>query len=316
MAWVRRRIADYVREDGRFDLVDVPPVAVSHALTSQCATVARSVQPDLQYLFAEVMHGGRLGRWGPFMWLVTFLFNTYLAALVVAGWFRARGILCLGGLEYAWMRRWFPWWRSKTAMYVNALDDAERSELARIRDLRSAPPGPGLRLLWLGRWVAHKGADVFADFIEVHLREAPSDTITIAGCGPGVDLRLPVELVRSGRIRVLPSYERRDLPGLLAANDVGLFTSRTEGWGLTLHEMLESGMPVYATMAGAVHDLKGDFPRQLRAFPRVLPGDVEPLVPDNPGEAYFMKFCLPAISKAYEEFAGAVKRRDRNGESG
>lgn len=315
-AWVRRRIADYVREDGGFDLVDAPPVAISRTLAKQCATMARSVQPDLQYLWVEALHGGRVERRGVAMGLVTALYNTYIAALVVAGWASAQRILCLGGLEFAWMRRWFPWWRGKTGMYVNAIGEEERAGLARIRSRRSAPRGPGLRWLWLGRWVAHKGADVCAECVRARLQAAPDDTITIAGCGPGVDQRLPVEFVSSGRIRVIPAYGRSELPALLAECDVGLFTSRTEGWGLTLHEMLESGMPVYATMAGAVHDLKGDFPRQLRMLSSLPPGEGAPFVPDAPGEGYFTKFCWSAISKAYEDFAGSVKRRDRDEETG
>lgn len=312
-AWLRRRIAEYVREDGRFDLVDAPPVAISRALARQCVTVARSVQPDLQYLWVEALHGRRVEGRGLFMGLVTALYNAYVAALVLAGWGRARGILCLGGLEYAWMRRWFPWWLGKTGMYVNALGDPERAGLAKIRSRRGVPPGPGLRWLWMGRWVAHKGADVCADFLRERLRQAPSDTVTIAGCGPGIDQRLPVEFVRSGRIRVIPAYGRSDLAALLAGSDVGLFTSRAEGWGLTLQEMLESGLPVYATMAGAVHDLKGEFPRQLRAFSRVLPAGDEACAPDAPGEAYFLRFGWPAIAKAYLEFAGRLQRRDVNG---
>lgn len=38
--------------------------------------------------------------------------------------------------------------------------------------------------------------------------------------------------------------------------DAGLFTSEAEGWGLSLNEMLESDMPVFATEVGGVRDLR------------------------------------------------------------
>lgn len=45
------------------------------------------------------------------------------------------------------------------------------------------------------------------------------------------------------------------IPGLYAAADAWLFTSRTEGFGLPILEAMASGTPVVATRAGAAEDL-------------------------------------------------------------
>jgi glycosyltransferase involved in cell wall biosynthesis len=266
-SWMRSSIVRYVKEDGAFDLVDVPPLAVSMSLARLCPVIARSVQPDLAYLWTEIVHGGGVRSESAARRLAGALFSLYLAALVMAGWFWANRILCLGRAELASMRRWFPWWRSKLCLYVNALGEEERRALAEVRNNRRAAPGDGVRLLWVGRWTAHKGVDRLLTFAQRHLAGSPSDRITIAGCGSEAATRIPPSLLQDEKIRVVPSYSRSELPGLLASHDAGLFTSRAEGWGLTLQEMLESGMPVYATEAGCVADLAPFLGGQLRRFP-------------------------------------------------
>jgi glycosyltransferase involved in cell wall biosynthesis len=311
MAWVRRKIAEYAKQDGKFDVVDVPPVAVTRLLARQCTVVARSVQPDLLYLWTELRYAGRIRPHSVAVWIASAMLNTYLAALVLVGWSRARHILCLGMLDFGRMRRWFPWWRAKMGMYINAIGDEERRALADIKRNRRTPPGPGTRFLWLGRWVAHKGTDLLLEFMEARLKERTDDTITIAGCGPGAEPQIPVEPLNSGRVRIVPSYNRTDLFELLATHDAGLFTSRTEGWGLTLHEMLESGMPVYATRAGAVYDLQHEFRGQLRSFPPSLSQIEVTSSADIPDSGYFERFSWTAIGSRYIEQVRAAEQRDR-----
>src|SRR5262245_10104328 len=155
MQWMRRRIAEYVQQEGPFDFVDVPPVAVSAALARRCMVVVRSVQPELLYLWTEAAHAGAVGRVRFTHRVAGALLALYHALLVVGGWQRATCILCLGSGEFQWMRRWFPWWRKKLRVYVNAINDDERAQLLRIRGQRRPPSGEGTRFLWLGRWAAH-----------------------------------------------------------------------------------------------------------------------------------------------------------------
>ena len=297
MAWMRRAIVEHVERCGPFDVVDVPAIGVSRALARRSVVVARNIQPDLHYFWAELRYAGRLRRVAPHRQALNALFDSYLSALVVAGWFRARRILCLGGLDHAWMCRRFPWWRGKLGMYPNAIDDDERARLAAVRRGRKPPAGGGIRYLWLGRWAAHKGNDVLVRFVSRHLADHPRDRITIAGCGAQARSHIPRELLDAGRVQLVESYSRGELPALLASHDAGLFTSRVEGWGLTLQEMLESGMPVHATDAGAAHDLRHDFPRQLRAFPPE-PSQSSWEIDDPPPE-YFSRCSWPAIAAGW-----------------
>lgn len=306
MAWVRRAVAEYVRRDGAFDAVDVPPVAVTRSLAKQCAVVARSVQPDLAYLWTEVRFAGRARPVRMVVWIGSALFNLYLAGLVVCGWCRARHILCLGSSEFEWMKRWFPWWRRKLGMYVNATGDDERQALGEIRQDREPPSRHGVRFLWLGRWAAHKGVDLLLEFIHQRLAKYPDDRVTIAGCGPGVERCVSSLLLQEGKIRIVPSYDRRGLMDLLGTHDAGLFTSRVEGWGLTLQEMLESGLPVYATRTGAVTDLQAEFPDLLREFPPSAADRVTVPGVSRERREYFERFSWRMIAAGYLE---AVRAR-------
>ena len=78
-----------------------------------------------------------------------------------------------------------------------------------------------------------------------------------------------------------------------------------EGWGLNLNEMLESGLPVYATRAGAVDDLEPYFPSSLRSFPppeRIEPAPLE----DLEANGYFQRFTWGAIARDYERQVAAL----------
>ena len=299
VAWIRRSIADYVEKDGLFDCVDLPPVAVTRALARNCPVIARSVQPDLAYLWTEMWFAGRLRSVGVADWIATALFNFYLGILVVCGWFRARHILCLGREEFEWMKKWFPWWQGKLAMYVNAIADNEREALVEVRLNRVSSGGRGTKFLWLGRWAAQKGVDLLLDFIQNNIDARSADSVTIAGCGNGVEKHIPPELLKQGNVRIVPSYDRRDLVGLLEEHDAGLFTSRTEGGGLTLQEMLESGMRVYATNAGAVHDLRREFSELLRPFPPSGSASAMPPRTQALRAEYIKRYSWRAIAKHY-----------------
>jgi glycosyltransferase involved in cell wall biosynthesis len=164
--------------------------------------------------------------------------------------------------------------------------------------------GGGVRFLWLGRWAAHKGTARLRRFLAARTVSCPADTFTLAGCGEAPARELPAEWLRAGRVRIVPRFTRAELPALLAGHDAGLFTSDVEGWGLCLNEMLESGLPVYATAAGAVADLLPYFPGALRPFPPPPQGDLPPAPPaDLAANGYEARFHWDAIAAAYERLA-------------
>jgi glycosyltransferase involved in cell wall biosynthesis len=298
--WRRRQLEDYLDAAPAFDVVDLPTIALSRRLARHAPLVARSTQPALQYFLLDARDSlARAGR-SPLIAAAQLLHGARLSAAVVRGWHHASIILCLGTAEQEWMRRRFPWTRPRLAHYFNAVGREEQAELSRLRRQRSRPPGPGLRFLWIGRWTRHKGTDRLVRFLSERTAARPQDSFTLAGTGSvgtaGIG-SLPAGL--RDRVRVIPSFSRSELPGLLASHDAGLFTSTSEGWGLSLNEMLESGLPVFATEAGGVRDLRPYFPGTLLPFPPPL--DAGPTKLCESGlDTYYRHFTWEAIAERYE----------------
>ena len=295
-------IERFVADQGPFDVIDTPVTSASAGLARAGRLVVRSIQPELLYLRADLASG--LRRPTP-RTLFHSLAVLPVTASILAGWRRAHLILCFGSLELAWMRRRFPRWRSKLGLWSCALTESDRTALAALADIRRQREhtGPGVRFLWIGRWAAHKGTRRLQRFLAERLAAFPADSCTIAGCGPNAanaERDLPAEHLRSGRIRLVPSFPRAELPGLLAGHDAGLFTSEAEGWGISLNEMLESGLPVYATEAGGVPDLRPFFPGSLRPFPPPACAELEPAPPGEPADGYEETLTWPAIAREYE----------------
>jgi glycosyltransferase involved in cell wall biosynthesis len=291
-------IERYAAEHGPFDVIDTPAISASRRLASCGQLVARSVQPELRYLALDVRRD--LARRPSPRALANAVLAGPRANAILGGWRRAAKILCLGTHEFDWMRRRFPGWAHKLGRYVCALPSAEAEILARVRRSRRAPAGPGTRFLWIGRWSVQKGTSRLLRFLRERIASHPLDTCTLAGSGPAAERDVPSEWLREGRVRLVPSFSRPELPGLLAEHDAGLFTSDIEGWGLSLTEMLESGLPVFATEAGAVLDLRPYFPRSLRPFPPPAEIAAAPLE-DLAANGYRERFSWPAIAASWEE---------------
>jgi len=300
----RRAIAEHAARHGPFDAIDTPAISAGRALGRSGPLVVRSIQPELLYLFQDV--AGDLRRHLSPRAFAHALLAAPRAAAILGGWRRARLILCMGSLELAWMRRRFPGWAGKLGVYDCSPTAAEQTALVAVRRRRTEElPRSAVRFLWLGRWAAHKGIDRLLAFLARRLPAAPGDTVTLAGCGaaaaPAIENGMPREWLDAGRVRLLPAFGRGELPSLLAAHDAGLFTSHVEGWGLSLNEMLESGLPVFATEAGAAADLRPFFPHRLLPFP---PPDALPAslpLEDLEANGYHRRFTWPAIARAYEQ---------------
>jgi glycosyltransferase involved in cell wall biosynthesis len=294
-----RAIEAFVADRGPFDVIETPAITASRRLARQGRIVARSVQPELRYLFYDI-RADLAHRVSPRS-LVNAALGVPRAAAIVGGWRRASLILCQGSDEVAWMRRRFPRWAGKLGLYVCALPSGEREALAAVRRRRSSASAEGgARFLWIGRWSAQKGTGRLLGFFRRRMATHPQDTLTLAGTGPAAERELPPEWLQSGRARIVPAFTRAELPGLLAGHDAGLFTSDVEGWGLSLCEMLESGLRVFATAAGAVSDLQPYFPASLRPFPP--PDEIAPApLEDLEANGYYERFSWPAIARTWEE---------------
>jgi glycosyltransferase involved in cell wall biosynthesis len=313
----RRAIERYVAAAGPFDVLDLPAHSAGPRLSRAGYLLARSVQPELRYLRLDLASQFHSLSTAPRAVLHS-LYGADVTAAVLAGWRRAQRILCLGSAELEWMRRRFPRWTTKLGSYWSAPAEAERVAFAEVRRCRRGRSSPlrteGTHFLWIGRWAAHKGTTVLLRFIGQRIVSHPGNRFTLAGCGPEAERALPAEWIGSGQVRLLESFSRAELPALLAEHDAGLFTSKIEGWGLCLQEMLESGLPVYATEAGAVPDLCAFFPDALRPFPP--PAEERRPLPDEDleGNGYFTRFNWTEIALHYERqvlAAAAPLRRAR-----
>jgi glycosyltransferase involved in cell wall biosynthesis len=311
--WKRQAagVERWVEKNGPFEVIDTPALSASRRLGHLAADgplVVRSVQPELRYLWQDV-RSDLAHRPSPRA-VANALLSLRRAEAIEAGWSRASAILCLGSLELDWMRRKFPAWKDKLGLYVCALSSQERQVMAEIRRGRpEKPAGPGTRFLWIGRWSAQKGTQRLLRFLRARLASHPRDTVTIAGCGPAAERQVPAEWLHAGRVRLVPAFPRAELPALLAGHGAGLFTSTVEGWGLSLTEMLESGLPVFATQAGAAADLRPYFPSSLRPFPpppEIVPAPLEDLAANG----YYERFSWPAIAASWEaQVLGSLGKR-------
>lgn len=223
------------------------------------------------------------------------------SATVVLAWKRSSHILCLGSLELKWMNKHFPFWKNKMSCYLPGTSAEERLMFSNIRRQRKDTiRKEGIQFLWVGRWTQHKGTDILLDFIRKRAALYPQDSFTIAGCGNWAEKDCPEELLKTEKLRIIPFFDRKKLYSILAGHDVGLFTSKIEGWGLCLNEMLESGMPVFATHAGGVPDLQPYFKETLKPFPPPQTLTADTLPTSDLDSEYYKIFDWGNITKIYE----------------
>jgi glycosyltransferase involved in cell wall biosynthesis len=263
---MRSKLDAFLDTQQHFDVIDCFGVLITKRVARSNLVVARSVQPDILYVVDSLFNLQKEGLKKIILLPFNCFFGLIYVFLLLQGWARATYILCLGRLELEWMNKWFPWWKSKLLFYLNALSKDEQFLLTNVRLNRTQKDREVIKFIWIGRWATHKGIKELVEFIIKRAASKSQDTFTIAGCGTTAENNFPSELIKLGRIKIIPSFDRSELCTLLANHDAGLFTSKVEGWGLILNEMLESGMPVFATSAGGVADLQLFF-ETLKPFP-------------------------------------------------
>lgn len=300
---IRQKLDDFLENQASYDVLDSPAALITpKAKQLASVVVARSVQPDILYIFQSFRDRADKLWTEAFKLLFYYLYLCFQALLVLQGWRRSKYILCLGSLELQWMKKWFPWWTHKLLYYVNALSELDQSNLSKISLKRNVLTTKGIRFLWIGRWAYHKGTNTLIKYIIKRAASNPEDTFTIAGCGPQAENQLPARLVQNGTIKIIPYFDRSQIFSLLESHDIGLFTSKVEGWGLVLNEMLEAGMPIFATQAGGVVDLEPYVRKGLNTFPPsqdIKNSSLEYAVfLEN---SYFEKFTWDKIAKKYRE---------------
>jgi len=119
-----------------------------------------------------------------------------------------------------------------------------------------------------------KGADLSIEAAARVVSAAPDVSFLIVGGGPLLEpLRHRVRgLALDGRIRL--EGEANDVTPYLAAADIGLLSSRSEGFPNAILEYIAMGLPVVATNVGGVRELVGE---DQECGLLVRPGDPEAL---------------------------------------
>jgi glycosyltransferase involved in cell wall biosynthesis len=150
---------------------------------------------------------------------------------------------------------------------------------------RRESAGP-VKLLFVGRHIVQKGADVLLEAFTKHLKPGryELDMVTKATLAPLPGLRVHHELPANGKV----------LRGLYAAADIFVFPTRWDAFGIAVIEAMASGLPVVASDLNAIPEIVGDGTSGL-------------LVPPNDAAA---------LATAIERLAGDPERRRQMGLEG
>lgn len=315
----RRQLFEYLRRIDSFDAIDTLSWAMSPQLRrGKPILVVRNVQPDLAYLRAASSVPVR-----PALRRAAHALHEWdTRRLILKGWHSADLIFALGALDAREMAIAYPALANRLRSYCIAPDRDERVAFRRVAERRIGKwvSVSAAKFLWIGRWSDHKGPDVLLRFAETFLADNPRSSLTVAGGGPESTCAVRELGLPENRLRTIEQFDRTDLPAMLEQHDVGLFTSHVEGWGLSLQEMLESGMPVFATRAGAVEDLAPWFKSQLQPFPPRTGVELPPPIDAQAFKRYSDRFSWKGIAARYlDQIQEARERRsspaDRSGES-
>lgn len=304
----KRELERYLAQAGSFDVVDTVSWAMSARLRKfGSALVVRNVQPDLAYLSTASARPSR-----SMLHRVAHTLNEKdTRRLILKGWRSADVIFALGTSDAREMASTHLDLADRIRAYGIAPDQQERIAFRMVAERRSRGRVgvSDARYLWIGRWTDHKGTDVLLRFAESFLAENPRSSLTVAGGGPESTRAVGRLGLSEGRLRTIEQFDRAELPAILEQHNVGLFTSRVEGWGLSLQEMLESGMPVFATRAGAVEDLEPWFEAQLQPFPPRTGVELPPPIDAESFERYADCFSWKRIAKRYLDQIREVRER-------
>ena len=168
--------------------------------------------------------------------------------------------------EAAYLRKEYS--SGKVLVQPYGLTDRRRAELRAVHAERKVRKS---RVCFVGMWSARKGAYDWARIIDLVRRELPETQFTFLGTM--VDRTVAMNDLGgvSNGIEFISSYERGELPSLLAPQTVGAFPSYVEGFGLGVLEQLAAGIPTVVYDAAGPREILGEPLRQLS----VPAGDIQ-----------------------------------------
>jgi glycosyltransferase involved in cell wall biosynthesis len=144
--------------------------------------------------------------------------------------------------EYQYVKDF--WGLSRKSLVLPCGLSSERAEaLAAVRRPTSARP----EIVFIGYWSLRKGSGDWAAIIARIRAQMPAIRCAFLGTAfTSEHVLRDLGLHSAEGIRVVPSYDYAELPGLLSTPTVGAFPSYIEGFGLGVLEMLAAGLPTVA----------------------------------------------------------------------
>ena len=138
-------------------------------------------------------------------------------------------------------------------MSAQKMDVPESDAAARRAEFGVSPSE--ILIVSVARLVWFKGLDNLVSAMPLLLAKCPGVRIVVAGDGPLRDelARQAEDLGVGGRLEL--AGERRDIPAILAAADIFVLPSVSEGLPISIMEAMAAGKPVVATDVGGVAEL-------------------------------------------------------------
>lgn len=119
-----------------------------------------------------------------------------------------------------------------------------------------APGGPSdtagpLRIAFVGTWIQRKGREDVVAVASALSAHAVPFTLSLLGTGVGeAEVLASFPAAVRERLRVVPRYVHTELPRLLAGEEVMLFPSHAEGFGMALVEAMACGLAPVSSPVG------------------------------------------------------------------
>ena len=121
------------------------------------------------------------------------------------------------------------------------------------------PTGGTVRLAHVGSWAERKGIRQLAPAVSAVLARRPEVSITYLGTRVAPDVvRAAHEPAARDRVAVVPSFDRAELPALLAGHAIVVTASLAEGFSLALPEAMACGLAPVATALDGAREIVAD----------------------------------------------------------
>ncbi len=261
-----RRIAGSERRGTHYDAVVIhEPSAMAYALARKwnprlppCVVMSHGVEQRGWELDSERLRRSLKTR---IVYPLTELFQANYSLR------HADAVACLSSddAEYIERRLGVP------AARIHRLSNGVDAELLRVEFQPCAQPG----LLFMGSWIPRKGTrELVQAFAELRAA-SPGLRCTVLGSGVSAEaVRADFAPADREAVDVFPSVTRKELPGLLARDQIYVLPSHFEGMPLTLLEAMAAGLPCVTTNICGMRDLIVDGKSGFL----ISPGDVAGMV--------------------------------------